>query len=136
MTKGITYNEIEIIVNEHLIEMFNPKANIGNATKETIKQEALKLAQLFIDIVTTFNTNVDQHNYVDSVLNKMDLFVSAYEQLLNAITNKTVASSVGAIWYAFFTSAHDELKDNISDKMLFQYGENRINKVLLERIRR
>lgn len=136
MTKGINQAEINTIVDDHLQKMFNPEAKVTDATKAEIKQEAHKLSQFFIDIITEFNLRVDSDDFVDRVLNKIDLFVLTYDKLLNAIPKKNVAGSVGAIWYAFFTTAHSELKDNISDKMLFEYGERKIGPILSARLRK
>ncbi|HRH10399.1 MAG TPA: hypothetical protein PLU73_02745 [Bacteroidia bacterium] len=135
MIKGITHQEIEVIVDSDLQNMFNPKANVSDPTKVEIKHEALKLSLAFIGIIDEFNLRIDSDDFVDRVLNRVDLFVLTYEKLLNAIPKKTVASSVGAIWYGFFTKAHSEL-DNISDKMLFEYGERKIGPILTARLRK
>jgi len=136
MTKGINHEKINTIVDDHLQKMFNPESNVSVATMVEIKNEALKLSQFFIDIITEFNLQVDSDDYVDRVLNKIDLFVQTYDKLLNVITKKKIASSVGAIWYAFFTTVHSEFKDNISDKMLFEYGVRKIGPILTKRLRK
>jgi hypothetical protein len=136
MTEGITNTEIEAIIDDLLTKMFNPKANVTAITKATVKNEALKLSKLFIEIINAFNQNVYEDTYVDRVISEMDIFSMNYENLLNLITNKNVASSVGTIWYTFFITAMGELENKISDKMLFTYGESKINKILLERLRK
>lgn len=136
MVNGINQQQITQTIDGHLNSMFNPKANVSQDVKDRIKVEALKLSQDFENIIVEYNTNVNSEDFIDSVLAKIDSFIIKYEQLINSIGNKNEASSVGVIWYAFFTQAQSELKDNYSDKMIFEYGESNVNKVLMARLKK
>jgi hypothetical protein len=135
MKKGITNNEIEQIVDENLRTMFNPLTKVPTETKSEIRHETLKLSHFFIDIIKEYNLEPHSDDFVDRVIDKVELFVTAYEKLLNVLPKKIIAVSVGQIWYSFFVNIQNELKDNISDKMLFEYGENKIQPILMLRLR-
>lgn len=136
MVNGINQAQIVQIIDGHLNSMFNPKANVSQDEKNRIKIEALRLSQDFEEIISEYNTSVNSENYIDRVLGRVDGFATKYEQLINSISNKNEASAVGGIWYAFFTQALFELKDNYSDKMIFEYGGSKINTVLLARLKK
>ena len=135
MIKVITKRQIETIIDENLSEMFNKNVNVSDAEKDKIKTETLKLSQQFIDIISEFNTGVDNESFVDRVMDKIDDFMRKCKIIINSIQNKNEAGSVCVIWNSFFNQAQEELKDNIEDKKFFEYGEQELRKVITARIK-
>jgi enoyl-[acyl-carrier-protein] reductase (NADH) len=136
MINGINNTQIEQIVDTHLASMFNPKANVSPTEKSSIKSQAMKLAESFESIISEYNSDNHSDDFIDRVINKIDSFIEEYDELINSITHKNEASAVGSIWYSFFTKAQNELSNNVSDKMIFEYGESKLNKLLIARIKK
>lgn len=136
MLKGFTKSELELIIDHHLTEMFNPKITVPSSTKEQIKKQVLQLLTYFIKIIETFNSSDDSEKAVDYIIHLIDEFIDYLESYLRNEPNKLIASSVGLIYHSLFIEAQVGLKDNLLDKMYFDYGEQGINKILMERLKK
>lgn len=137
ITTGIDKQEISILIDSLLNEMFRPGANVSQEKKLEIKSTVLQIANEFISIIEVFNTSSNAYdNYVDKVCDKIDAFIIEFEKLLIGQNDKFIAGCVGAIWYGFFIDCQKELESYPTDKLFFEYGERKIQPLLISRLKK
>lgn len=133
----MNYAEIEEKIEELLETMFDPKINIDSEMKSKIKEETLKLFHPFFEnIILTFNNNANSIDYAKDVFKHMDSFIFAYEKHIESIIDNNLVRNVTALWIAIFNTYIRDFKQNPADKIFFEYGINKISKLLVKRLRK
>lgn len=130
---NVDLKEFENLVDSNLSEMYNPKINISIEFKKRVKLNTLKYSDKGIDIIKTY-FETKEFVGIDNLLNKIDSLIIGLQELLDSITDKYEAISVGTIWNSFFGQLQREVPQ--VDKNIFIYAEMELLDVLNKRMKK
>ncbi|MDE5421449.1 hypothetical protein L3073_04440 [Ancylomarina sp. DW003] len=130
---NVDLKEFENLVDSNLSEMYNPKINNSIEFKKRVKLNTLKYSDKGIDIIKTY-FETKEFVGIDNLLNKIDSLIIGLQELLDSITDKYEAISVGTIWNSFFGQLQREVPQ--VDKNIFIYAEMELLDVLNKRMKK
>jgi len=136
MLTKFTNQDIEQAIDYHLSKMFNPKIVVPDAIKDEIKRYSKNLIKPFISIIDLYNSGGDSDKYVDALIHRIDTFIAYLDSLFRSESDKHIACSVGLIYNSLFLEAQSQLKEDLLDKMYFEYGEQKIRNIIMEKLKK